>query len=291
MTAATPSTHADYATKAGYHLQRPGAPHLLLLLHGLGGDRSQPLRLAFGLDRDDITILAPDARAHGETCLIGSASNFTFDAMVADLLALLDRLSQRDKPTYVAGISMGAALSLNLALHGDMDIHGLALVRPAFSDESWPPNLIVMRRIAELLPLGAAGRAQFEASEAYQSIAAVSVSGAASLLDQFDKPHAWERAGRLAYIPANTAWQGTLQLATITAPTLVLGATRDPVHPVELAQRWTDLIPNASYQALPARDDDPVEHELVTRHLVQTHLGVALPPASHDVVPEPMHAS
>ena len=263
-----------YAEQASYQLWHPNAPSLLLLLHGLGGDRNQPLRLTADLNRNDLVVLAPDARAHGDTPLIGEPDDFTLDAMADDVVALLDRLGQLGKPTYIAGISMGAAVALRLALRPLRGLFGVAFIRPAFSDQPNPANLEPLRRIADLLPLGAAGREQFTHSREYRSVLAVSPSGAASLLDQFDKPAARERSIRLACIPGNVAWR-TPNLSDVTVPTLVLGAPRDPVHPAVLAERWAALLPHAVYHQLPTRDDDPELHETATRTLVHQHLAAS----------------
>ena len=58
----------------------------------------------------------------------------------------------------------------------------------------------------------------------------------------------------------------------MTTPTIVLGANRDPVHPITLARRWADLLPNAIFHQMPARDDDPGGFEHQTQRLVRDHI-------------------
>ena len=146
---------------------------------------------------------------------------------------------------------MGAAVALRIALRRPPNLRGLAFVRPAFSDIPYPTNLEPLIRIASLLPLGSEGRSQYLQSDIYQVVAAASPSGAASLIDQFDKPAAAERADRLRLIPGDTAWTTTAELQEVTAPAIVLGADRDPVHPLTLARRWADLLPNAIFHQVP----------------------------------------
>ena len=266
------SRHQDYVQRASFEIHNPHAKQLLLLLHGLGGDRNQPLRLINGWQRDDLTILAPDLRAHGQTDQLGDADSYRLDSMADDVLALLNHLQQLHKPTYIAGISMGAAIALRIALRTPPNLRGLAFIRPAFSDTPYPTNLEPLIRIAPLLPLGAEGRSRYLQSDTYQLVAAASPSGAASLIDQFDKPAAAERADRLRLIPGHTAWTTTAELQGLTAPTIVLGADRDPVHPITLARRWAGFLPNAIFHQVPARDEDPDSFEHETQRLVRDHV-------------------
>lgn len=293
--------HTAYARQAGYSLSQADAPNLLLLLHGLGGDRHQPLKLIAGLERPDLAILAPDARAHGETSAIGENADFELDALANDVVALLDLLQQSGKPTYVAGISMGAAVALRLALgpraeagtdtetgtNSDAQadasaehpliprLAGLALVRPAFSDQPFPANLEPLHRIGDLLAADPDGLYTFRRSQMFTGVAAVSASSATSLLEQFTKPQAVVRSVRLREVPRNSAWQDG-EPSRLTTPTLVLGAPRDPVHPITLAQRLAVLIPYATYAELPSRDEKPQHHEEATRAAVQEHLNAHL---------------
>ena len=165
------SSHEDYVQRASVEIRNPAAEQLLLLLHGLGGDRNQPLRLIEGWQRDDLAIVAPDLRAHGKTDQLGDADNYQLDSMANDVLALLNHLQQLHKPTYIAGISLGAAVALRIALRRPPNLRGLAFIRPAFSDIPYPTNLEPLARIAPLLPLGAEGRSRYLQSDTYQAVA------------------------------------------------------------------------------------------------------------------------
>lgn len=178
----------DYASSANFDLLNVDGEWLLVLLHGLGGNRQQALGLIEGFADPRLAVLAPDLRAHGDSLIVGSAEAFTFDAMVADLAALIDRLGQGSKPTIVAGISMGAALALRIALAGLFDVRGIALVRPAFGDRPNPPNLAVMPVLARLFDMEDPDEARRELldSPEYKEIAAVTTSGARSVEDQLE---------------------------------------------------------------------------------------------------------
>lgn len=268
------TNHDDYVRAAGYELRNPGAPQLLILLHGLGGDRAQPLQMLGSTVPNDFAILAPDARAHGATSLIGDVGDFTFRSMAADVLALAHATKQSGKPTYLVGISMGAALALEVIRTGALDVRGAALVRPAFSDQPLPANLAVMKQIADELEQHGTedGLLRFLRSPDYRRIATVSGSAAASLRQQFEKPQAFERRPRLAAVPNNIAYRTPSDLAGITVPTVVVGAVDDPVHPVALARVWAQHLGDAEYEQVPSRDSDPDQYSAQMRDAVVVHI-------------------
>lgn len=101
--------HQSYVDAAAYELANPRGDRLLLLLHGLGGDRQQSIRLLGQWNAARLTVLAPDLRGHGDTRVTGDKNDYALDALADDVLALVAHLGQSGKPTYIAGISMGAA--------------------------------------------------------------------------------------------------------------------------------------------------------------------------------------
>jgi pimeloyl-ACP methyl ester carboxylesterase len=249
----------EYVRAAGYDLLHPDGGALLLALHGLGGDRRQPLAAFADGMAAGIAVLAPDARAHGETAVAGPADVFALETMADDALALVRHLGQNGKPIVLAGISMGAALALRLLLRGDLDVRGAVLIRPAFGSTPFPDNLAALPLIATLLDADgpAEAVARFVDTEVYRSIVGESPSAAASLVDQFAKPSALERSVRLREVPRNVAYSSAADLEAIDVPVLVIGACRDPLHPFDLAERWAADIPTARLLEVPARDDDP----------------------------------
>lgn len=272
------SDHEEYATTATFDLRNPDGAWLLLLLHGLGGDRQQALGLIDGYSDPRIAVLAPDLRAHGESPIVGPPGAYTFEALSADLLALIDRLGQGSKPVIVAGISMGAALALRLAISRALDVRGMALVRPAFDDTSSPDNLAVLPVTASLLRSvnPEAARASLLASPEYRAIAAVTTSGASSALDQLEKPMARERAVRLAEVPKNVAWREDGEVRGVDMPALVIGVDRDVMHPLALARRTAELLPEGRFVEATPRDVDPKRYDREIRAAVQGQIAEIL---------------
>ena len=250
----TGATSHDYAASAAVTVRGRGET-VVLMLHGLGGDRDQPLGLLGRHVDPRLTIVAPDQRAHGETPTIGVAEDFRLDGLADDAVALLSSRGLQGRPLIVVGISMGAAVALRLLQRDDHDLRGALLIRPAFQTEPWPEHLLVFNQIAELLRAhgAAAGQDAFTSTPEYLRVAAVSATGAQSLKEQFTKPHAVDRVVRLETVPANPSitWQGAWHPP---CPVTVVGAEDDPVHPWPTAQLWQERIASSDLTALPSRD-------------------------------------
>ncbi|MCS5713861.1 alpha/beta hydrolase [Herbiconiux sp. CPCC 205716] len=252
-----------------------------LLLHGLGGSRAQPLTLFSPIVPVGEEVLALDVRAHGEDDRIsGEAASFSLAAL-ADDVAERVRASVGSSPLTVIGISMGAGIALRLALAaaasapGALSIDRLVFVRPAFTDVPLPPNLVPFPVIGELLTrLGAVeGEREFLRTALYRQALEESPLGAEGLLEQFRSPGAAARARRLIEIPRSVAFDDSESLASITVPTAIVWAPRDPVHPVSVAELWMDELDGAASIPLPARDDGYGAYVRATRAGVGAWLG------------------
>ncbi|WP_350347816.1 alpha/beta fold hydrolase [Agromyces sp. G08B096] len=247
-----------------------------LLLHGLGADRRQPLKLfspvLAAIDGADGPVVAIDVRAHGTFHEVGTPADFALDRLAAEAAAAtvaeVPRLIQAEDapddaalgpaPLTVIGISMGAAIALRLALDGLLPVDRAVFVRPSFDDRSLPPNLRAFPVIGERLhDAGADGAAEFRETNLYHEVERVSPAGAAGLLAQFTAPLAEERAMRLVEVPRNRAFSDDAELAGLAGRgirSLVVGAPRDPVHPLATAERWAGAL-GVPLETVPARDD------------------------------------
>lgn len=244
-----------------------------VLLHGLGADRRQPLELFTpvinAVAGPDGLVIAPDVRAHGGYLTVGEPADFEIDrlaAEVADAVRLAraeagDEGAGASGPLTVIGISMGAALALRLALDERLPIGRAVFVRPSFSDEPLPAHLRAFPVIGQILAdAGASGAGEFRERAIFKQVAAISPAGARGLLAQFAAPDAARRAMRLVEIPRNRAFASEAELAGLASRgirSLVIGAPRDPVHPLALAERWAGGL-GAPLEVLPARDDGQV---------------------------------
>ncbi len=243
-----------------------------LLLHGLGGDREQPLSLVGPCLPEGAKVLAPDLRAHGGSTLIGSPADFAFDRITTELAETVRAEGLGDEPLTVIGISLGAALALRLHLAAALPVERLVLLRPAFTDQAVPPNLAVFPVIGELLHRHSAERAEklFRLSGVYRRIREESALGAAGMIEQFRKPDAAARAIRLVELPRNRAFEPGDRPGSV--PTTIIAAPRDPVHPLSVAELWKQKLPGSSLVTVPARDDGMKPYVAATRAAVRAAL-------------------
>ena len=261
-----------------------------VLLHGLGSDRRQPLELfgpvleAAGAPAD--RVVAPDVRAHGQSAVVGEPADFALDRLADEIAAeVRDALAARgadaaaSAPLTIMGISMGAALALRIALRGSLPIERAVFARPAFDDTPLPDNLrpfpVIGQLLADLGPQ--AGLARFREVEPYHRVAESSPAGGRALLSQFTAPDAARRARRLVEIPRNRAFAADAELARLGARgirSLVIGARRDPVHPLELAERWAGAL-GSPLEVVPARDDGQAAQTAVLRDRLGRWLATA----------------
>jgi pimeloyl-ACP methyl ester carboxylesterase len=265
----------DYAECANYRWTRPTTDPdepTVVLLHGLGGTAEQPLE--YLPDDLPLSVFAPDLRGHGRTPYIGPSEGFTFDALAADVIALLDRLDIGG-PLLLVGVSMGAGVAIHLARDVPDRVVGVLAIRPAWCHEPSPPNLSAYPLIASFLRrLGpVAGLSAFLETTTYRRVLDASPAAARSMRDQFTNPYAVDRAARLDRMPRSVPYAGPAELAAIAAPTTVLGARCDPVHPLAMAHHWAATLPVAECRELVARDVDPVTQARQIRQATSDFVG------------------
>jgi pimeloyl-ACP methyl ester carboxylesterase len=242
----------------------------LALLHGLGGGRAAALELAH--PQPGWRRVAIDFRAHGETHPVGPPDAFRFATFADDLHALLD--TRQIESAVVAGVSMGSGVAVRFALDHPERVNSLILVRPAWLHTPLTDNLLPYLEIARLLRTLDPQQAQlkFTASRDYAAIQATSFHAASSLVGQFQRPEARQRAICLDQMPRSTPYGEPSELAHVSCPTLVIGCARDPLHPIEFAQEWTALIPHATLELIISPADDVVSHREAVRQAVTSFM-------------------
>ena len=179
-------------------------------------------------------------RGHGETRPLGDLDKLTISGLADDLIALLDHLEI--KQAVVGGISLGAAVAVNVALRFPERVLGLVLARPAWVDRPLPENVRLYATIARLIrDLGPKeGLEQFRTTAVFQAMDRESPDCARSLIGQFEQPRAEECVARLERLAADTPCPDRAEYRKIGVPTLILGNQQDPIHPWTIAET---LIP------------------------------------------------
>lgn len=117
-----------------YEIQGEGIP--FLFLHGLGDN----LKFAFETFNNDekIQLISLDQRGHGKSG--HDSRKLSYERLASDALALMDYLGiQR---FYIGGLSMGAGVAVNLAVHAENKVMGLILLRSSATDEPMKKEVI-----------------------------------------------------------------------------------------------------------------------------------------------------
>ena len=221
--------------------------------HGLGGSTDQTAGLFPGTS--GVRFLSLDCRSHGESEPVAQAEDLRFSLMADDIVAWMDHLSVVD--VVLGGISMGAAIALNLALRYPGRVRGLLLSRPAWLDGPMEARELYFEVAALIRSKGIEeGQGGFLASSSYARLRLESPDAANSLLGQFQAPRAKERVSRLEQMPRYTPHPDRKQWAAIRVPTLVLATDTDPVHPLHLARQLANAIPDAEFRQVTAKSID-----------------------------------
>ncbi len=225
-----------------YEIAGRGKP--VLWQHGLGATSAQPAEVFpqnLGLQR--ITLLC---RGHGDSEL-GDPVHLSIRQFADDAVALLDHLEIDH--AAIGGISLGAALALNLAARYPARVSQLVLARPAWVDEPAPETLQLYTVVAQLL-------ANFEPAQAlykfhnlpeFRALQETSPDNANSLIGFFTRPRPDTTIALLSRIPID--WPGVTrtEMTEIKIPTLVIGNGEDHVHPLSFAQTLAKTIPGAQF--------------------------------------------
>lgn len=235
--------------------------------HGLGGDVDQPCGLF--TPPDGIRLISLDFRAHGQTEPVGPAEMIGIAAFADDLLTLLDHL--KIDQAIMGGISMGAAVSINVCLRFSDRVLGLVQTRPAWLEGPNHDNAKWFTMIATMLREHGPqhGKELFLQSNAYTDVLDQSSDSAASLARQFDNVNAVERAIRLERIPLDAPYQELCELHAIKVPTLVMANRQDPIHPFAFGERIAERIGDAEFQELTAKSVS------LDRHAANVQRGIA----------------
>jgi pimeloyl-ACP methyl ester carboxylesterase len=251
-----------------YHDRGRGVP--FIFQHGLGGDVNQPSSVF--TPPPGFRLLTLDCRAHGETRPLGDPAKIGIAAFADDVRMLMEHLGL--STAIVGGISMGAAVALNMALRFPDHVRGLVLSRPAWLDQPLPENMKIFLVIAQLIRQHGAERGleRFKRSAAYSSILRTSPDAARSLVGQFQHPRAEETVVKLERIPHDAPNRDRAEWAAIRVPTLVLANRHDPIHPFDYGAALAAGIPRATCAAITAKSISQERHAADVQAHVETFL-------------------
>lgn len=110
-----------------------GGDIAVLIVHGFTGSPASVRPWAEGLHRNGFTVKVPRLPGHGTSWEEMNRTNWQdwFNEVEREFL----ELRRRHRRVFVAGFSMGGALSIRLASRRSREIEGLILINPSIGDE------------------------------------------------------------------------------------------------------------------------------------------------------------
>jgi pimeloyl-ACP methyl ester carboxylesterase len=220
----------------------------VVLLHGLTATRRYVVMGSRALERSGHRVLAYDARGHGQSSPAPAPSAYGYDALCADLTAVLDErgLSR----AVLAGASMGAHTILRFALEQPERVAGLVVITPAYD----PAEVEDPRRLARWDALSSGLRAGgvegFIAAYGEPAVPEQWKDTVIKVIRQRLELHAHLEAvaDALHVVPRSRPFESISDLAAISVPVTVVASSdeADPGHPLAVGETYARTIPGAS---------------------------------------------
>jgi 3-oxoadipate enol-lactonase len=219
----------------------------IVLVHGLSATRRNVVQGSRHLIKRGYTLVAYDARGHGESEPAPDPAGYEYSDLVGDLQAVIDHL-ELDRPALV-GSSMGAATVMTYALEHPDRVPALVQITPAYtgdgrtaehvSDDTW-------HTMAKALEDGGV--------EAFVDVAQpddlperwkqVAIEATRQRMERHQHPEGV--ASALRVVPYSNAFDGLELLERLQVPTLIV-ASRDEadwLHPFDTAREYERRLPN-----------------------------------------------
>ncbi|MCB9452337.1 MAG: alpha/beta hydrolase [Anaerolineaceae bacterium] len=228
-----------------------GSGPALIFAHGLTGNR-HITRAQFAPLADRYRIIIYDQRGHCDSTPVTDPALYHPIRMAEDMTAVLDALDV--DTAIVGGESMGSATTVMFTLRHPERVKKLLLTAPAFGDTVNTEAAGVAEMGRSMLALG---------KEAYLAASATrqrdELGWPQPVIDAVARMHgAHDPASFATACEAVMLWKllPDLELLKfITCPTCIIAWENDPLHPLELAQRYAATIPDSRLEMLPALVD------------------------------------
>ncbi|MBL6634310.1 MAG: alpha/beta hydrolase [Thermoleophilia bacterium] len=216
----------------------------VLVVHGLSATRRYVLHGSTALVRDGFRVISYDSRGHGESSPAPSPADYRYDQLAHDAVRVLDDRGV-DRAALV-GMSMGSAVAAAVALDHPDRVSALVAITPAHLGTPTRDPARWDRLATGLAEGGADG---FVQAYGDPGVPPKSLDLIRTVMRQRMSRHAHPAAvaDALRTTTAGAAFPGEDALRGIRCPALVVGSRDrlDPEHPLWIAQRWAELIPDA----------------------------------------------
>ncbi len=217
----------------------------VVLLHGLSSTRRYVVMGSRGLQRAGHRVISYDARGHGVSTPAPDSDAYGYDALSADLAAVLDELEL--ERAVLAGASMGAHTILRMTLDQPERVAGLVVITPAYEPVAFehPERLTRYDALAAGLRDGGV-EGYLEAYDVDRLPTAWRASVAAFVRQSIARhEHPAAVTDALRAVPRSRPFEDLHALERIECPAVVVASRdeADPGHPLELGETYAELLP------------------------------------------------
>jgi pimeloyl-ACP methyl ester carboxylesterase len=219
----------------------------VVLLHGLTATRRYVVMGSRSLERSGHRVIAYDARGHGRSSPAPAPSEYTYDDLGSDLIAVLD--DRGIERAVLAGASMGAHTLLWAALCAPGRVAGLVVITPAYDPETQDDEARLERWDALADGLEQGGVEGFIAAQGRQDVPESWQETVEKVtrqrLSQHEHPEAL--ADALRVVPRSRPFGTIDELTAISVPVTVVASSDepDPGHPQAVGEAYAAAIPGA----------------------------------------------
>jgi pimeloyl-ACP methyl ester carboxylesterase len=207
--------------------------------HGLCGSAGQTAE-AFPND-PRFQMLTLECRGHGAS-EPGPLNAFSIKSFANDVADVVEE--QNLGPLIIGGISMGAAISLHLAVRKPHLVKALVLARPAWLIDNKPENMKPNAEIGDLLATHSPqdAKALFLQSETAHQLEKSAPDNLASLTSFFAREPLEVTAALLTSISHDGPGVTEQQVRALKIPTLIIATGQDAIHPLSHADALHEMI-------------------------------------------------
>ena len=236
----TPERHSftHRGHELSYEVHGTGGP-VLVYLHGLLMNADFNRAIAERLASGGNTVVLLDLLGHGHSDRPTHASEYRMDTYAEQVVALLDHLGV--ERAAIGGVSLGANVSLFVAVHHPERVRGMVLEMPVME---WAVPAAALMFVPMLLGAHYARRVLGLTSVAASRIPRTSIGVVDGVLESASvRPEVISAVLHGVLVgPVVPTWE---QRCGITAPTLVISHRYDPIHPFDDADNLISQLPEA----------------------------------------------
>ncbi|NLL75696.1 MAG: alpha/beta hydrolase [Clostridiales bacterium] len=235
-----------------YEISGKGIP--LLFLHGMGGSVRQIYSTYEPIE--GIRLITMNQQGHGDSD--ADWEHYDFRSLADDAIALLDLLNI--EKVYLAGISMGAAVSLNLASRFSDRVSGLLLIRNAWTDK--PMSEEVATAYYDLgMSLKNGGPEAFYKTKGWNIVKGCSSYTKQAFLSVFSEPSCIKNWQKYLILPNKAPIASLEALSKLNMPVTILANRNDLCHPYEYGEYLRKHIAQSVLVEIPDKDKDSNGHK------------------------------